>query len=342
MATAGHVDHGKSTLVRALTGTDPDRLAEEKRRGLTIDLGFARMTTASGVELDIIDVPGHVRFIKNMLAGVGAINACLLVVAATEGWKPQTEEHLQILEALGIRDGVIALTMAGLVDADHLDLARMEVAERTEGTFLADAEIVATDAVSDPDGPGLASLRAALDRLALASPPSLDRDRPRLWIDRSFPIAGAGTVVTGTLAGGQLRVDDQVEVVTPHGVLAARVRGLQAFGEARTKLDPGCRAAVNLAGVGHRQVRRGDALVRPAQWFRTRVVDASLHLLPSQTRRLRGGGAFFVYLGSGEHPVGLRVLAAASLGPGEDGHVRITLPVSLPLIPGDRFVLRDS
>ncbi|MEO7428482.1 MAG: SelB C-terminal domain-containing protein, partial [Acidimicrobiales bacterium] len=154
--------------------------------------------------------------------------------------------------------------------------------------------------------------------------------------------AGAGTVVTGTLAGGALRVDDQVEVVTPRGVLAARIRGLQAFGEAREMLEPGCRAAINLAGPGHRQVRRGDALVRPEQWFRTRVVDASLHLLPSLTRRLRSGGACFVYLGSGEHPVRLRLLAISSLGPGEDGFVRITLPVSLPLIPGDRFVLRDS
>ncbi|MEO7428264.1 MAG: GTP-binding protein, partial [Acidimicrobiales bacterium] len=142
VATAGHVDHGKSTLVRALTGVDPDRLAEEKRRGLTIDLGFARMLTSSGIELDLIDVPGHVRFIKNMLAGVGAIDACLFVVAATEGWKPQTEEHLRILETLGVRHGVIALTMAGLVDADHLELARIEVAEQTEGTLLADAEVI--------------------------------------------------------------------------------------------------------------------------------------------------------------------------------------------------------
>lgn len=339
VATAGHVDHGKSTLVRALTGTDPDRFEEEKRRGLTIDLGFARLSTSAGAEIDIIDVPGHVRFIKNMLAGVGAIDACLFVVASTEGWKPQTEEHLRILELLGVRHGVVALTMAGLADTDDLELVRMEVEERTNGTFLDGAKIVTVDAVV---GIGLADLRHALEELVLAMPPREDRYRPRLWVDRSFAISGAGTVVTGTLAGGGVSVGEEVEVVTAAGARPARIRGLQAFGEDQQTLPPGCRAAVNLAGLGHRQVGRGDAVVRPGQWHRTRLIDASLRVLPSFPRRVRSGGAHLAYLGCGEHPVRLRLIGTQSLGPGEEGLVRVTLPLELPLTPGDRFVLRDS
>ena len=183
VATAGHVDHGKSTLVRALTGTDPDRFAEEKERGLTIDLGFAWTQLPSGRDLDFVDVPGHVRFLKNMLAGVGAVDACLFVVAATEGWKPQSEEHLRIVELLGLRHGIVALTKVGLVDDDLLELARMEVAEQTAGTFLDGAEVVAVDALA---GTGVDDLQAALDRLLAATPTAVDRGRPRLWVDRAF------------------------------------------------------------------------------------------------------------------------------------------------------------
>src|SRR5213595_3806001 len=182
IATAGHVDHGKSTLVLGLTGMDPDRLAEEKARGLTIDLGFAWATLPSGNGLAFVDVPGHVRFIKNMLAGVGAVDACLFVVAATEGWKPQSEEHLRILELLGVTHGVIALTKVGLVDDDHSELARLDVIDHVADSFLAGAEIVSVDA---PTGVGLGALRLALDRLLADTPTSTDRDRPRLWIDRS-------------------------------------------------------------------------------------------------------------------------------------------------------------
>ncbi|HEV2368589.1 MAG TPA: GTP-binding protein, partial [Acidimicrobiales bacterium] len=210
VATAGHVDHGKSTLVLALTGMDPDRFVEEKERGLTIDLGFAWTTLPSGGEIAFVDVPGHVRFIKNMLAGAGAVQACMFVVAATEGWKPQSEEHLRVLELLGVDHGVVALTKVGIVDAETEELARLELAERVEGTFLEGAAVIGVDAPTDR---GLEELRGALDQLVAAAPPAPDRDRPRLWIDRVFPMRGAGTVVTGTLAGGSLRVDDELEVV---------------------------------------------------------------------------------------------------------------------------------
>src|SRR6184192_2959822 len=203
VGTAGHVDHGKSTLVQAFTGMDPDRLAEEKERGLTIDLGFAWTTLPSGRTLAFVDVPGHVRFIKNMLAGVGAVDACLFVVAATEGWKPQSEEHLRILELLGVDHGLVALTKTSLVDDEWLELVRMDIEERLAGTFLAGAPVVEVDAVA---GRGVEALQAALDSLLARTPTAIDRARPRLWVDRSFAARGSGTVVTGTLAGGTMAV----------------------------------------------------------------------------------------------------------------------------------------
>ena len=207
VATAGHVDHGKSSLVLGLTGTDPDRFEEEKRRGLTIDLGFAHTTLPSGEELSFIDVPGHVKFLRNMLAGVGGVTACVFVVAATEGWKPQSEEHLRILELLGIESGVVVLTKSDLVDADLLELAHMDVAEHVNGTFLADAPVVAVSATT---GAGLDELRGELDALVARTTRASDRGRPRLWIDRVFAAKGSGTVATGTLVGGRLAADQAV------------------------------------------------------------------------------------------------------------------------------------
>jgi selenocysteine-specific elongation factor len=338
VATAGHVDHGKSTLVLALTGMDPDRFAEEKARGLTIDLGFAWTTLPSGAEVAFVDVPGHVRFIKNMLAGVGAVDACLFVVAATEGWKPQSEEHLRILELLGLRHGVVALTKVGLVDDEWRQLARMDVVDHLAGTFLAGAELVEVDA---PAGRGVDDLRAALDRLVVRTPDPTDRDRPRLWVDRSFAARGAGTVVTGTLTGGCLRPDDEVCVVTGTATHQARVRGLQSLGRPCEEARPGSRTAVNLAGVPHRLVARGHALVRPGQWHLTRTFDASLTVLAGLAHAVGRRGAYAAYIGSGEHPVRLRVLGADAIGPGEEGFVRLHLPAALPLLPGDRYVLRE-
>jgi selenocysteine-specific elongation factor len=337
VATAGHVDHGKSTLVEALTGTDPDRFAEEKARGLTIDLGFADTTLPSGAVLSLVDVPGHVRFIKNMLAGVGAVDACLFVVAATEGWKPQSEEHLRILELLGVDHGIVALTKIGPADDDLVELAHLELEERLAGTFLEGAPVVGTDA---PTGIGIGELRAALDDLLAATPTAIDHGRPRLWIDRAFSARGSGTVVTGTLTGGLLRTDDELEV-HPSGE-TVRVRGLQNHHTDRDELPPGSRCAVNLVGVSHDGVARGDVLVRSGQWHHTMVVDASLTVLDRLDHPVSRRGAHVLYLGSGEHPVRMRILGPDALEPGTRGAVRLYLPVPLPLLPGDRFILRES
>ena len=337
ISTAGHVDHGKSTLVEALTGVDPDRFAEEKARGLTIDLGFGLAPLPSGRSVSIIDVPGHERFIRNMLAGVGAVDACLFVVAANEGWMPQSEEHLRILELLGVSHGLIALTKVGLCDADIAELARLEVEERVEDTFLAGAPVVETDVVDDL---GIDDLRAGLDDLVDRTPAATDLRRPRLWVDRAFAARGAGTVVTGTLTGGQIRVDDELEL-RPRGA-AVRVRALQSHHSQRTKIGPGNRVAVNLSGVGHQEVIRGDVLVKAGQWHLTKRFDASLAVLSTLDHEVSRRGAHVVYVGACELPARMRILGLEALSPGEAGLVRLHLPQRLPLLPGDRFVLRES
>jgi selenocysteine-specific elongation factor len=337
VATAGHVDHGKSSLVLALTGTDPDRFEEEKRRGLTIDLGFAHLTLPSGEELGFVDVPGHVRFLRNMLAGVGGVDACVFVVAATEGWKPQSEEHLRILELLGIRHGVIALTKVDLVDEEWRELAVLEVLDHVAGTFLEDVPIVPVAATA---GVGLDELRAELDALVARTPPAADRGRPRLWIDRVFAARGSGTVVTGTLTGGPLAVDDQV-VIEP-GERPARIRSLQVHGRSVMTVEPGHRVAINLSGVAHDELVRGDVVVTPGRWHRTDRIDASLRVLDALDHPVSRRGAHVAHLGSRELPVRVRVLGDERLAPGTAGLVRLHLPVALPLLPGDRFVLRES
>lgn len=337
VATAGHVDHGKSTLVKALTGTDPDRLAEEKARGLTIDLGFASSSLPSGRGVSFIDVPGHVRFLKNMLAGVGGVDACMFVVAATEGWKPQSEEHLRILSLLGIKHGLIALTKVGLADEELRELAALEIADRVAGTFLEDAPIVEVDAL---DGIGIDTLSAALDELLDETPTATDHKRPRLWIDRVFAAKGSGTVVTGTLLGGMLRVDDELTVLP--GNQNVRIRALQSLHAERTKVGPGNRVAVNLGGVSHDELGRGDVLVRDEQWHITHRVDGRVQVLESLDHPVTRRGAHVAYIGSGEHAVRVRVLGPSEIAPGTEGAVRIHLPVGLPLLPGDRFILRES
>ena len=337
VATAGHVDHGKSTLVQALTGMDPDRFAEEKARGLTIDLGFAWTALASGRELAFVDVPGHVRFIRNMLAGVGAVDACLFVVAATEGWKPQSEEHLRILELLGVGHGVVALTKVDLVDEEWRQLAHLDLADHLAGSFLARSPVID---VAPPVGSGVEDLRAALDQVLAGTPTALDRGRPRLWVDRSFAAKGSGTVVTGTLTGGPLSVDEELAVLPAERPV--RVRALQTHQSAISQASPGRRLAVNLSGVSHDQVGRGDALVRPDQWAPTKTLDCSLTVLAGLDHDVSRRGAYQAYIGSGEQPVRLRVLGAEAVRPGASGLVRLHLPVRLPLLPGDRYVLRES
>jgi selenocysteine-specific elongation factor len=374
VATAGHVDHGKSSLVLALTGTDPDRWPEEKTRGLTIDLGFAFTTLPSGQELGFVDVPGHVRFLKNMLAGVGAVEAAILVVAATEGWMPQSEEHLRILDLLGIGHGLAVITKADLVDDDLLELARLEVEERlAEAEAFTPTEVLAVDSRS---GRGLPELRVALDAMLAGAPLAADRGRPRLWVDRVFAAKGAGTVVTGTMAGGTLPLD--AEVVILPGRKRARVRHIESHHEELAEAGPGRRVALNLAGVDHTELTRGSALVLPDQWAVTAVVDAALTALPEVDLRQ---GVYKAYIGSGEHDVRLRLIgrstelpeeaggaeadrleggggsgAAASAGAdiasradggggrggGSELFGRLRLDVPLPLQPGDRLVLRDS
>ncbi len=335
VATAGHVDHGKSSLVQALTGTNPDRFEEERRRGLTIDLGFAHTTLANGEGVSFIDVPGHVRFLRNMLAGVGGVDACMFVVAATEGWKPQSEEHLRILELVGLRHGLVALTKSDLVDEEWRELQEMDVRDHLAGTFLADAPIVAVSATT---GDGMDDLRTALATLVATTPASLDRSRPRLWIDRVFAAKGSGTVVTGTLTGGAIAADDLLHA----GEHAVRVRSVQSHGERHDSIGPGNRVALNLVGVDHTELRRGDAIVKPAHWRPTARFDASLTVLASLDHVVSRRGAYAAYIGSGEFPVKLRVLGSQSLAPGNSGQVRLHLGTELPLLPGDRFVLRES
>ena len=255
LGTAGHVDHGKSTLIHALTGIDPDRLREEKEREMTIDLGFAWLKLPSGREVSIVDVPGHERFIKNMLAGVGGIDLALLVIAADEGVMPQTREHLAILDLLRVERGIVVITKRDLVDEELLELVMMEAKDTIQGTTLAQAPVVAVSAIA---GEGLSDLVATIDHLLDATPPKRDIGRPRLPIDRVFTISGFGTVVTGTLIDGQLSVGQEVEIV-PHR-LKSRLRGLQTH---KTKVEtaaPGSRVAANLSGVATTQLERGDVL----------------------------------------------------------------------------------
>lgn len=342
VATAGHVDHGKSTLVKALTGTDPDRLKEEKARGLTIDLGFAQLVLPSGREMSFIDVPGHIRFLRNMLAGVGAVDACVFVVAATEGWKPQSEEHLRILDLLGVSHGVVALTMIDQVDEDLVELASLEVAEHVGGTFLEGADVVPVSAIS---GEGLDQVRAAIDSMLESVGQPVDQDRPRLWIDRSFSPAGAGTVVTGTLTGGALTVGDELLAIrsVDHktGGLVGKIRGLQSHHQFSDTIPPGNRVAVNLTGISANELGRGDVLVRSGQWHYAKTVDAELSVLASLSHDVSRRGAYAAYIGSGEFPAKVRVLGPDMLTPGSEGAIRIYLPHAIPVLPGDRYILRE-
>ncbi len=337
IATAGHVDHGKSTLVLRLTGTDPDRWVEEKSRGLTIDLGFANTTLPSGRELSFIDVPGHIRFLRNMLSGVGAVDGCLFVVAGTEGWKPQSEEHLRILSLLGLRHGVVALTKVDQIDEELAELARMEIEEHVAGTFLEGAEVVG---VSATENIGMDDLRAALDQIVDRVDRSGDRGVARLWVDRSFAPAGAGTVITGTLTGGGLAVGDQLELVP--GQRSVRVRGLQSHHHDLQRVEPGNRVAVNLTGVGHAEVARGHVLVTADAWHDTSMIDAELEVLGDLGHPVSRRGAYLAYIGSGEFPARVRVLQGSEITPGERGLIRLYLDRAAPLLPGDRFILRES
>jgi selenocysteine-specific elongation factor len=337
IGTAGHVDHGKSTLVHALTGIDPDRLKEEKEREMTIDLGFAWLDLPSGEQVGIVDVPGHKDFIKNMLAGVGGVDAALFVVAADEGVMPQTREHLAILDLLHIRGGVVALTKVDMVpDEDWLELVEADLLDVLEGTVLAGAPIVR---VSARTGQGLDRLLAALDKVLSTSAPRRNVGRPRLPIDRVFTISGFGTVVTGTLSDGPLTTGQEIEVL-PSG-LGARIRGLQTFKAKVDQAVPGSRVAVNLTGVSKDEIQRGQVLTTPG-WLRpTMLVDCQLRYLADAPGPLKHNARLDFFSGAAETPAWVRLLDKEVLAPGDEGWVQIRLATPVPLVKGDRFILRQ-
>ena len=335
VGTAGHIDHGKSTLITALTGIDPDRLAEEKRRGMTIDLGFAHMVLPSGREIGIVDVPGHARFMRNMLAGAHGLDAVLLVVAADEGVMPQTREHLETVDLLEVRRGIVVLSKSDLVDEAWLELVTAEVRDAIAGTALAGSEVIPVSALG---GQGLPALVDALDRLLDGAEPRLDLGRPRLPIDRVFTMSGFGTVVTGTLADGTLTIGDELEVV-PRGRLV-RVRGLQRYNRSVQSASPGTRVAVNVTGADKSEVTRGDVLSPPQMLQSTRRIDAHVRVLASAPRALRHGAEVLLHTGTTEVGCRVIVLAGDAIEPGQDGWVQLYLERAIAAGTNDRFVLR--
>ncbi len=336
IATAGHVDHGKSTLVEALTGIDPDRFAEEKRRGLTIDLGFAWLTLPSGLEVGIVDVPGHERFIRNMLAGVGSVDAVLFVVAADEGWMPQSAEHLQILEFLGVERGVVALTKTDAA-GELADEAERDVLDHLDGTPFENAPIVRLSAKT---GEGLDDLRKALDEVLASNDHSETRtNRTRLFVDRSFTITGAGSVVTGTLSSGRIAVGDEVQLLP--GKRSARVRSLQTHGRPVGYAEAPRRLAMNLVGIDRRLVHRGQAVVTE-EWLLTDRFAARVRAARDLKHPLKVKGAYELFAFSAQASCRLRLLGnTKELRAHESAFVIVSTARPLPLVPGDRFVIRD-
>jgi selenocysteine-specific elongation factor len=341
IGTAGHVDHGKSTLVEAITGTHPDRLKEERDREMTIDLGFAWLQLPNGEDVGIVDVPGHRDFIENMLAGIGAIDAALFVVAADEGIMPQTREHLAILDLLEIQGGVVALTKIDLLDdtdgsrSEWLDLVEEDLIQVFSGTVLGGAPIVR---VSARTGEGIPELLAALDACLAERPARLDLGRPRLPVDRVFTIAGFGTVVTGTLTDGHLSIGDEVQILP--GRLRGRVRGLQTHKQEQSIAVPGSRTAVNISGVAKHQINRGDVIAHPGDYRPTRRLDVKFHLLLDASQPLRHNTEVKLFIGAAEVVARARLLGLEELKPGEDGWLQLELSHPVVAIRGDRYILR--
>ncbi len=344
IGTAGHVDHGKSTLVQALTGIDPDRLREEKERGLTIDLGFAWLKLPGGDEVSIVDVPGHERFIKNMLAGVGGIDLALLVIAADEGVMPQTREHLAIIDLLGIKHGVVALTKADLVEPDLLELAKADAEQALLGTTLDGSTVVACSGATHQ---GLDNLTAAIEVELARTPAKLDIGRPRLPIDRAFTMAGFGTVVTGTLVDGSLKVGQEVEIVPaqtggrPAGGMRSRIRGLQSHGRKVELAAPGRRTAVNLAGVAVADLRRGMVVTSPGSLRPTTAVDVRLRAVQHLERPIRHNLEVTFHTGSAEVEGRVLLLDADEVRPGGTAWAQVRLKEPVAALKGDGFILRD-
>ncbi|MGB2815415.1 MAG: selenocysteine-specific translation elongation factor [Dehalococcoidales bacterium] len=336
LGTAGHIDHGKSVLVQALTGIDPDRLREEKERGMTIDLGFAWLKLPSGREVGIVDVPGHERFVRNMLAGVGGIDLAMLIVAANEGIMPQTREHLAIVDLLEISNGIVVITKKDLVDEELLSLVRMEVEELVNTTTLSGAPVIAVSALT---GEGLPELVAMIDELLNSTEPRRDLGRPRLAIDRVFTMAGSGTVVTGTLIDGSLSVGQEVEIVPP--ALKSRLRGLQSH---KTRLDtatPGSRVAANLVGINTAQLQRGDVVTRPGGLTPATLLTLNLQLLGYLHRPLKHGTTVSFHTGAAEAMAKVRLLEGDELKPGQSTWAQVTLDRPTAAVNGDHFIIRS-
>jgi len=336
LGTAGHVDHGKSVLVEALTGIDPDRLREEKERGMTIDLGFAWLNLPSGREVGIVDVPGHERFIKNMLAGVGGIDLALLVVAADEGVMPQTREHLAILDLLRVDRGIVVVTKKDLVDEELLELVTLEVSEVLVDTTLAHAPIMAVSALT---GEGLPELISTMDQVLDSTPPRRDIGRPRLPIDRVFTIAGFGTVVTGTLVDGHLSQGQEVEILPP--AVKARIRGLQTHKRRISIASPGSRVAANLAAVATSQFKRGDVVTSPGCLTPSRALDVKLRLLASAPRPLSHNAIVTFHQGAAEVQGRVRLLERDKLEPGETTWAQLLLAEPIVAVKDDLFIIRS-
>lgn len=336
VGTAGHVDHGKSTLVNALTGINPDRLKEEQKREMTIDLGFAWMTLADGEQVGIVDVPGHRDFIDNMLAGVGGIDTVIFVIAADEGIMPQTREHLAILNVLHIHGGVIALTKSDLVDAEWLEMMQEEVQDFIKGTILEKAPIIP---VSAKTGAGVDQLKLELGKILAAIPPRQVDGHPRLPIDRVFTIAGFGTVVTGTLLDGSLKTGSEIEIL-PSGV-KGRIRGLQSQKQKEEIIYAGSRCAVNISGVDVAQIRRGDVLALPGYYKPTSRFDAKLELLKDEQNSLQHADEVKLFTGTTETIAKVRLLGMDELKPGEQGWAQLDTADPVIVRRGDRFVIRQ-
>ena len=337
LGTAGHIDHGKSLLVQAMTGIDPDRLREEKERGMTIELGFAWLKLPGGREVGIVDVPGHERFVKNMLAGVGGIDLALLIVAANEGIMPQTREHLAILDLIGVKHGVVAITKKDLVDEDILALVKMEVEELIGTTTITGAPVIAVSSITKE---GIPELLAAIEKQLDKAEPKKDTGRPRLPIDRIFTIAGAGTVVTGTLIDGSLTIGQEVEVV-PSGT-KTRIRGLQTHKAKVEAATPGSRVAANIVGINTSELTRGDVITRPGWLKPTDMVTANLKLIAYLHRPLVHGTEVSFHTLAAETMAKVRLLESEQIKPGESGWAQFTLEKPLAIIKGDRYIIRST
>ncbi|MEA1979143.1 MAG: selenocysteine-specific translation elongation factor [Chloroflexota bacterium] len=335
IGTAGHVDHGKSSLVEAITGINPDRLAEEQRRQMTIDLGFAWLTLPDGESVGIVDVPGHRDFIENMLAGAGGIDAVLFVVAADEGVMPQTREHLSILDLLNVQKGIIALTKTDIVDDEWLGLVEEDVSKLISVSSLGQSPIVR---VSAKTGKGLDELVASLQKMLQEVPRRKDRGAPRLPIDRIFTIAGFGTVVTGTLLDGAFTVGDSIEIQP--GGSKGRIRGLQTHKEKLDHALQGSRVAVNISGIEVDDVERGEVVIKPGSYKSTTMIDVHFRLLADADHSMRHNQEVKLYAGAAQRIAKVRLLGQEVLNPGEEGWLQLLLSTPVVIIRGDRFILR--